>query len=66
MSLVDIVSLLKELWVLVQVIEKANAEWQIERKLHEDVKAIHEAFAAKDSNKLNDIFNGKLRDEKTK
>lgn len=48
---------LPEIIRLVRAIELALKEAEVDRKVKDDVKAIHEAFTTKDAKKLNDIFN---------
>jgi hypothetical protein len=50
---------LPEILKLIQALEKSLADGQTNRKVADDIKAIHEAFIAKDSGKLNDIFNSR-------
>lgn len=51
-ALPDIIKLLQE-------IDKAIKDAATDRKVKDDVKTIHEAFAAKDPTKLNALFAGK-------
>lgn len=44
---------------LIQVLQKANEEAETDRKVQDDVKSIHQAFANKDPALLNDIFGRK-------
>jgi hypothetical protein len=63
---VGFLSLLKyipDLIALVKAIRKAIDEAETDRKVKDDLKAITEAFNAKDSNYLNHIFNDSLPDE---
>ncbi len=50
---------LPEILKLIQALEKSIEDGQTNRKVADDLKAIHEAFIAKDSNKLNDLFNSR-------
>lgn len=42
---------------LVKEIQKAQKENEVQKKVSEDVKTIHEAFKTKDADKLNKLFN---------
>lgn len=44
---------------MLEAYQKAKAEGQVQTKLADDVKEIHNAFATKDAAKLNDLFNSK-------
>ncbi len=44
---------------LFQVLQQRLDEEGIDRHVKEDVQTIHEAFDAKDPQKLNDLFNAK-------
>jgi hypothetical protein len=57
---------LPELIKLVEQIQKAAQEAAIERKVHEDVKTISNAFATGNADALNDLFaNRQLRQQAT-
>lgn len=47
---------LPDILKLIQTIQKGIAEANTKRKVADDISAIHEAFAAKDADKLNAIF----------
>lgn len=48
---------LPDLIKLIQVLQKHIDEADVDRKVQDDVKSIHEAFDAKDPAKLNALFN---------
>ena len=48
---------LPDIYKLIKTLEALAKEAETERKVKDDIKSIHEAFAAKDAQKLNDIFN---------
>lgn len=53
----QIIRALPELIKLVDALQKNQQENQIQRKVADDVKTIHEAFTTKDFAKLNTLFN---------
>lgn len=55
----QLVLALPQILKLIDEIDKRNKELEIQRKVKDDVKVIHEAFVAKDAKKLNDLFNSK-------
>lgn len=59
MSFFTFLKCLPEFLALYRTLEAAAQEAEIKRKVKEDVKIIHEAFSAKDANKLNSLFNSK-------
>ncbi len=52
-----LIQVLPEILKLIQVVQDKIDEDQTNRKVANDLKAIHEAFASKDAAKLNAIFN---------
>jgi hypothetical protein len=49
---------LPDLIALFKILQKRIREEDLNRKVHEDIKTINEAFDAKDASKLNTLFNG--------
>lgn len=47
---------LPELFKLFQILQKRIDEAQVERKVSQDIKQIHEAFGSMDASKLNSLF----------
>lgn len=47
---------LPEILRLLAAIQKNQQEQEIERKVKDDIKVIHEAMLTRDSKKLNDLF----------
>lgn len=52
----QLLAALPEILKLLEAIQKNQQEQEIERKVKDDVKVIHEAMLSKDSKKLNDLF----------
>lgn len=55
----QLLAALPEILKLIEEIQKNSVELETKRKVADDIKVIHQAFAAKDSKKLNDLFNSK-------
>lgn len=53
----NFIAALPDLIKLLQAVQKRIDESGVERKVADDIKTIHEAFDAKDPNKLNMLFN---------
>jgi hypothetical protein len=53
----QLIAALPEILKLIQAMQAANEERKVEIKVADNFKSIHEAWNAKDSAKLNDIFN---------
>lgn len=56
MSLLTLIKYLPYLLELVEAIKARNEQDGIDRKVHEDIKTITEAFNEKDATKLNNLF----------
>lgn len=54
----ELVKALPEIIALLKAIQKGIDEVKTERKISDDVKALHEAFSAKDADRIRAIFNG--------
>lgn len=55
-TLVALIVALPEIIRLVERIQKEIERQQVDRKVADDIKAINDAFEAKDAQKLNEIF----------
>lgn len=55
-TLLAFILALPELLKLFQLLQKRIDEAQVERKVADDVKQIHEAFSTMDAAKLNSLF----------
>jgi hypothetical protein len=55
--LLNLMQALPDLIKLLQVLQNRIDEAEVERRVQDDVKSIHQAFADKDPAKLNALFN---------
>lgn len=60
-TLWELVKALPEIIKLIQAIQKAIAQADADRKVADDIKAIHQAFGAKDATQLNTLFTGSVK-----
>lgn len=55
----NLIKALPEIIQLLNALQKAVDEAETDRKVKDDLKAIHEAFTTKDAAKLNALFSSK-------
>lgn len=58
MSLITLIRYIPQFLELIQAIQQGIEDAKTNRKVSDDLQAITEAFKNKDSNALNNIFNG--------